>query len=51
MVTSHSWKVDLNKDGSVEFDPRMKSFGTDTTKEDADMAEHSDFLNYWDHDY
>ncbi|CAK6962868.1 zona pellucida sperm-binding protein 3 [Scomber scombrus] len=52
MVTSHSWKVDLNKDGSVEVDPRMKSFDTGTINfEDSDMTEHRDFLNYWDHDY
>lgn len=53
IVSSHSWKVDLsNKDGPVEFYPRMKAFDTDTFNlEDPDMAEHRDFLNYWEHDY
>lgn len=49
-MTSHSWKVDLNEDGSVQFDPQMKSSDTDTIdSEDADMAEHN--YKYWDHDY
>ncbi|XP_044202142.1 zona pellucida sperm-binding protein 3 [Thunnus albacares] len=55
MVSGPSWTVDLSrKDGPVEFYPRMKSFDTDTdtfSLEDPDMAEHKDFLNFWDHDY
>ncbi|XP_070781317.1 zona pellucida sperm-binding protein 3 [Enoplosus armatus] len=53
MISSHSWKVDLSsKDGYAEVDHRMKSFDADTfSLEDPDMAEHRDFLNYWEHDY
>ncbi|XP_040893065.1 zona pellucida sperm-binding protein 3 [Toxotes jaculatrix] len=53
IISSHSWKVDLSgKDGYVDVDPRMKSFDGDTFRsEDLDMAEHIDFINYWEHDY
>ena len=53
MISSHSWKVDLSStDGYAEIDPRMKSFHADPfSLEDPDMAEHQDFLNYWEHDY
>ncbi|KAI3352847.1 hypothetical protein L3Q82_019423 [Scortum barcoo] len=53
IISSHSWKVDLSsKDRYVEDNAQMKSFGADTfSLEDPDIAEHSGFLNYWDHDY
>ncbi|XP_018520151.1 zona pellucida sperm-binding protein 3 isoform X2 [Lates calcarifer] len=53
IVTSRSWKVGLSgNDGYADVDPRMKPFDADTFSwEDPDMAEHRDFLNYWEHDY
>ncbi|XP_041789519.1 zona pellucida sperm-binding protein 3 [Chelmon rostratus] len=53
IISSHSWNVDLwSKDGYAEANPRMKSFDTDTfSLEDPDLAEHEDFLKYWEHDY
>lgn len=41
-----------SKDGYAEVEPQMKSFDADTFNlEDPDIAEHRDFLNYWEHDY
>ncbi|XP_074539952.1 zona pellucida sperm-binding protein 3 [Halichoeres trimaculatus] len=53
LVSSHSWKVDLSaKDEDVDFEPLMKMVEAETFDlEDPDMAEHKDFLNYWEHDY
>ncbi len=54
MISSHSWTIDLSsQDGYVEVEPRMfKSLDADTINmEDPDMAEHRDFLNYWELDY
>ncbi|XP_023277786.1 zona pellucida sperm-binding protein 3-like [Seriola lalandi dorsalis] len=53
IVSSHSWKVDVSgRDGYVDVHPQMKSLDADTfSLEDSDMAEHSDFVNYWEHDY
>ncbi|KAG8015138.1 Zona pellucida sperm-binding protein 3 [Nibea albiflora] len=53
IITSHSWKVDLSSmDGSVALEPQMKSFDADPfSLEDANMAEHKDFLSYWETDY
>ncbi|KAI9533841.1 hypothetical protein NQZ68_018209 [Dissostichus eleginoides] len=50
MVSSHSWKVDLNKrDGKVDVHPRMKFLDADTfTLEDPSMAAHKDYLQHWD---
>uniref|UniRef100_UPI0037E88625 zona pellucida sperm-binding protein 3 n=1 Tax=Semicossyphus pulcher TaxID=241346 RepID=UPI0037E88625 len=53
MISSHSWKVDLSsKDENMDFEPLMKIADGDTINlEDPNMAEHRDFLNYWEHDY
>ncbi|XP_035515495.1 zona pellucida sperm-binding protein 3 [Morone saxatilis] len=53
ITSSHSWKVDLSwKDRYAAVDPWMKSYNADTfSLEDPDMAEHEDFLKYWEHDY
>ena len=49
MTSSHSWKVDLGSmDRLDKAGPRMKSFDADEfSLEDPDMAEHKDFLKYW----
>lgn len=53
LISSHSWKVDLsNKDEEMDFGPLMKMVETETFDlDDPDMAEHKDFLNYWENDY
>lgn len=50
IISSHSWKVNLNNDGYAEVDPQMKSSDT-FSLEDSDMAENEDFLNYWEPDH
>ncbi|XP_071359531.1 zona pellucida sperm-binding protein 3 [Trachinotus anak] len=53
LISSHSWKVDLSsRDRYEDVEPQMKLFDADTfSLEDPDMAEHRDFLNYWENDY
>nr|XP_019939325.1 PREDICTED: zona pellucida sperm-binding protein 3-like [Paralichthys olivaceus] len=50
-ISSASWKVDLSdEDDHVDIEPRMRSTDADSLGL-ADMAEHADFLNYWEDDY
>ncbi|KAM7009831.1 zona pellucida sperm-binding protein 3 [Tautogolabrus adspersus] len=52
IISSHSWKVDLSRtDGDLDFVPQMKMDGDSLNLEDSNMAEHKEFLNYWEHDY
>lgn len=53
LISSHSWKVDLsNKDEDEDFGPLMKMIDAETFDlEDPAIAEHKDFLNYWENDY
>ncbi|XP_058495580.1 zona pellucida sperm-binding protein 3 [Solea solea] len=46
-ISSPSWRVDLSRDGSVDVEPLISDV---YVSEDLDVAEQSDFVNYWEHD-
>lgn len=42
----------MDEDMNFKFEPLMKMAEADTIDlDDPDMAEHKDFLNYWDNNY
>ncbi|KAM9857697.1 zona pellucida sperm-binding protein 3 [Aulostomus maculatus] len=52
VVSSHSWKVNFrDEDEYMELEPQIKSLDADMNLENPDLADHEDFLNYWENDY